>query len=147
MPCEILSIIFICLFLTKIWCLIEKEAKSQRVVLSSKKCLLQFCEDGIKIKMPYEILPKVFTYLFLTKFWCLIEKEAKSQRVVFSSKKCLQQFSGILELRCLTHCLGINYYVNFLGGIGSNGFHIKWIFGTQGNWKNQNPGGRFGATS
>ena len=24
-----------------------------------------------------------------------------------------------------THCLGMNYYVNFLGGIGSNGFHIK----------------------
>ena len=23
------------------------------------------------------------------------------------------------------HCLGMNYYVNFLGGIGSNGFHIK----------------------
>ena len=27
--------------------------------------------------------------------------------------------------------LRMNYYVNFLGGIGSNGFHIKWIFGTQ----------------
>ena len=24
-----------------------------------------------------------------------------------------------------THCLGMNYYINFLGGIGSNGFHIK----------------------
>ena len=24
-----------------------------------------------------------------------------------------------------THCLGMNYYVNFLGGIDSNGFHIK----------------------
>ena len=24
-----------------------------------------------------------------------------------------------------THCLGMNYYVNFLGGISSNGFHIK----------------------
>ena len=33
------------------------------------------------------------------------------------------------------------------GGIGSNGFHIKWIIGTHGNWKNQNPGGCFGATS
>ena len=32
-----------------------------------------------------------------------------------------------------THCLGMNYYVNFLGGIGSNGFHIKLIFGTQDN--------------
>ena len=32
------------------------------------------------------------------------------------------------------------------GGIGSNGFHIKGIIGTHDNWKNQNPGGRFGAT-
>ena len=33
------------------------------------------------------------------------------------------------------------------GGLGSNEFHIKWRFGTHGSWKNQNPGGRFGATS
>ena len=24
-----------------------------------------------------------------------------------------------------THCLGMSYYVNFFGGIGSNEFHIK----------------------
>ena len=35
-----------------------------------------------------------------------------------------------------THCLGINYYVNFFGGWGSNEFHIKWIFGIQDKWKN-----------
>ena len=28
-----------------------------------------------------------------------------------------------------------------------NVFHIKWIISKHGNWKNQNPGGRFGATS
>ena len=28
-------------------------------------------------------------------------------------------------LYCTSHCLGMNYYVNFFGGIGSNGFHIK----------------------
>ena len=31
------------------------------------------------------------------------------------------------------YTLPMNYYVNFLGGIGSNGFHIKLIFGTQDN--------------
>ena len=36
----------------------------------------------------------------------------------------------------LSHCLGMNYYVNFLGGVGCNGFHIKRIFGTKNNWKN-----------
>ena len=34
-----------------------------------------------------------------------------------------------------------------LGGLDSNEFHIKWRFRTHGSWKNQNPGGRFGATS
>ena len=29
----------------------------------------------------------------------------------------------------------------------SNKFQLKWRFGTHGNWKNQNPGGRFGANS
>ena len=24
-----------------------------------------------------------------------------------------------------SHCLGMSYYVNFLGGLGSNEFHIK----------------------
>ena len=24
-----------------------------------------------------------------------------------------------------THCLGMSYYVNFFGGLGSNEFHIK----------------------
>ena len=47
----------------------------------------------------------------------------------------------------VTHWLGTNYYVNFLGGIGSNGFHIKSLFSTHGSWKNQNPGDRFGATT
>ena len=46
-----------------------------------------------------------------------------------------------------TLCLGLSYYVNFLGGLGSNEFHIEWRFGTNGSWKNQNPDGRFGATS
>ena len=38
-------------------------------------------------------------------------------------------------------------YIKKCGGIGSNGFHIKWIIGTHGNWKNQNSVGLFGATS
>ena len=29
----------------------------------------------------------------------------------------------------------------------SNVFHIKYIISNHGNWKNQNPGGRFGTTS
>ena len=41
----------------------------------------------------------------------------------------------------------MSYYVNFFGGLGSNEFHIKLRFGTHGSWKNQNPGGRFGATA
>ena len=39
--------------------------------------------------------------------------------------------------------LGINCYVNFLGHLGCDGFQLKWMFGTHGNWQNQNPGGSF----
>ena len=46
-----------------------------------------------------------------------------------------------------SHHLGISYYFNLLGHLTSNGFQLKRRFGTHGNWKNQNPGGRFGATS
>ena len=34
-----------------------------------------------------------------------------------------------------------------LGGTGLNGNKLKCIIGIHGHWKNQNPGGRFGATS
>ena len=51
---------------------------------------------------------------------------------------------GVVEK---AHHLEINYYVNFLGRLGSNGFQLKWRFGTRCNWKNQNPGDRFEATS
>ena len=50
----------------------------------------------------------------------------------------------------LPHCLGMRLLCQFFflgGGLGSNEFHIKGRFGTHGSWKNQNPGGRFGATS
>ena len=41
--------------------------------------------------------------------------------------------------------IGVKVY--FLERLGSNGFQLKRRFGTHGNYKNQNPGGRFGATS
>ena len=66
---------------------------------------------------------------------------------VFKSGTQLQKgFWLHYDVQCTTHCLGMSYYVNFLEGLGSNEFHIKWRFGTHGSWKNQNPRGRFGAT-
>ena len=40
-----------------------------------------------------------------------------------------------------------NYSLEKCVGMGLNDFHIKWIIGTHCNWKNQNPGSPFGATS
>ena len=37
-----------------------------------------------------------------------------------------------------SHHLEISYYIIFLGHLDSNGFQLKWRFGTLGNWKNQN---------
>ena len=50
-----------------------------------------------------------------------------------------------VSLGC-SHHIGISYYVNFLGHLGSNGFQQKGRFGTQGNLKNQDPRDPFGAT-
>ena len=41
------------------------------------------------------------------------------------------------------HCLGMSYHVNFLGGLDSNEFHIKWRFGTHGSWKKSKSWGPF----
>ena len=41
-----------------------------------------------------------------------------------------KSWKNLVKNLSLSHCLGMNYYINFLGGIGSNGFHIIWIFGT-----------------
>ena len=42
-------------------------------------------------------------------------------------------------------CLEITYYVQKMRGIGLNGIQLKWHLCLLK--KNQNPGGRFGATS
>ena len=35
------------------------------------------------------------------------------------------RYVGLLKSSGFAHCLGMNYYVNFFGGIDSNGFHIR----------------------
>ena len=47
-----------------------------------------------------------------------------------------------------THTVLENFIMsNKLGHSMDNGNKLKWIIGTHGNWKNQNSGGHFGATS
>ena len=99
--------------------------------------------------------------------FCLPRASTQSFRFFF----CFRPSLGVRS----PHHLGISYYVNFLGRLGRNGFQLKWRFGNTappsrkgGNntrciswkrtalymnliqaphWKNQNPGGYFGATS
>ena len=72
--------------------------------------------------------PKVSS-LFSILLWNLKPK------MLVCSASFTYWIAGIQMVSVIPHCLGMNYYVNFLGGIGSNGFHIKWIFGTHGSWK------------
>jgi hypothetical protein len=46
-------------------------------------------------------------------------------------------------LSVMPHCLGMSYYVNFLGGLGSNRFHTKRRFGTHGSSKKSKSWGPF----
>ena len=41
------------------------------------------------------------------------------------TKLLWQQLMIFLKYPQSTHCLGMSYYVNFLGGLGSNELHIK----------------------
>ena len=59
-----------------------------------------------------------------------------------------KQQLGIFDLTVFLHAGHIEVIMQ--GKYGRNTettFHIKWVIGTYVNWKNQNPGGRFGATS
>ena len=60
-----------------------------------------------------------------------------------------------LNLFYFNHLIDLNSHTGYIkvfmqGKCGRNTettFDIKWVIGTYSNWKNQNPGGRFGATS
>ena len=59
----------------------------------------------------------------------------------------------LLTPECLCMCIrghGSYRFIIMLEKCGHsdlNVFHLKWIIDTHSKWKNQNPGGRFGATS
>ena len=62
----------------------------------------------------------------------IITGKQNSYRVDLSMLKIrwIDLYSRVYQLddtgpQSFPHCLGMNYYVNFLGGIGSNVFHIK----------------------
>ena len=62
------------------------------------------------------------------------------------SETCIHFFTPhhrcevILHTDIISHCLGMSYYVNFLEGLDSNEFHIKWRFGTiLKKWKSWGP--------
>ena len=46
----------------------------------------------------------------------------KQKIVLFNGNRAS---GNVVMLFSRAHCLEMNYYVNFLEGIGSNGFHIK----------------------
>ena len=56
--------------------------------------------------------------------------KTKTEKVMIRDFKIKMYVSGCHSQKFVithqyTQCLGMKYYVNFLGGIGSNGFHIK----------------------
>ena len=65
--------------------------------------------------------------------------EFLSSAVEFSLLKLLVVWQNIIKNNQIR--------VNFLGRLDSNEFQLKRRIGTHDNWKNQNLGGRFGATS
>ena len=60
-------------------------------------------------------------------------------------------FTGDWQNKTAKYLRPISYRWIFVlekfGCLDLNDFHLKWIIGNHGSWKNQNPGSRFGATS
>ena len=102
------------------------------------------------------IPPSTYPGVFLGRiFVCILRavsnlarwQKLRPQEPCFFRPKLKRPNAGPQSFLLFTHCLGMSYYVNFLEGLGSNAFHIKRRFGTHGSRKNQDPGGRLGATS
>ena len=56
----------------------------------------------------------------------LLEEKLHRHQKALRTLQMVSKFIEIFSFICgYSYCLGMNYYVNFLGGIGSNGFHIK----------------------
>ena len=67
-----------------------------------------------------------------------------------SKVEILQNFVAFSEYMNFTTVHGSYEWIIMLekcGRLDLTVFHLIWVIGTYGNWKNQNPGGRFGATS
>ena len=54
-------------------------------------------------------------------------------RILAICDKIIENVLCYFSFLTFTHCLGMSYYVNFLGGLGSNEFHIKGRFGIHGS--------------
>ena len=95
-----------------------------------------------------ESLVVLNTFLFQIKrvslFWP--KKISFRTKLTFDFFNAVQLFYNIFYLFCPWKSLRIIMHEK-CGRPDSNEFQLKWRFGTHGNWKNQNPGGRFGATS
>ena len=131
----------------------------QTTARAQKSCWEKFVIN--KLADGTYMVPTVFTHIHKEKRWSsksFILKWPPQIQNLYTAAPCWGSLRGhptstmqAWQKKSLSipssHCLGMNYYVNFLGGTGSNGFDIKWIFGTEDNWKNQNPRGNFGATS
>ena len=97
------------------WCLwaIEK-FRNWKLVYHTTKVCFQAC---------HESTTKTSNHLII--LWELRIPMREKKKV---SKELKKEGENRQEHLPLTPCLGMSYYVNFLGGLGSNEFHIKWRF-------------------
>ena len=58
----------------------------------------------------------------------------------------VRTLSLLTKFMFIPHHLGKNWYDEKCRSFVLNGIHLKWIIGTNSNWKNQNPRNHFGAT-
>ena len=99
---------------------------------------------SVKTNIPISVVERRWSGTLLI----LLENSCRSWSTTLKSLGKTHMFS-LLKLLVVWQKIIKNdqIRVNFLGRLGSNRFQLKWSFGTHCNWKNQNPGGHFEATS
>ena len=74
------------------------------------------------------------TSLMLHKLTHLTSNESSGPKIKIITASEVQGMKKFIKfVITYPHHLGMNFYVNFLGCLGSNGFQLKWRFGIHSN--------------
>ena len=110
------------------------------------KPVQQSRQQALKVYCPkiYTVTPGVAHDCWIQYQWKTVKKYC--WECTYSSHVFTNPEFSIYNCLFWGKCLFYTQTKKKCGGLGLNGVQLKWIIGTNSNWKNQNPGSHFKAT-